>query len=282
MFDVIKDLNAELVMMDTELSTKGNDFYMNLCTNVEVAKSGKKEDFRTFIFNSVNPKMRGYLTSGALPLETKLIASYFILFNGVLEFLHKKEFGLDDKDLSLISHNLNSEDNSISEHLLKKYKDEKVEAVKEIKQAMEFALSAYTSYKAARGEGVVSAKHIDSLKMLMGKEFMDNVEGNESSKKTEENTNKGGVAGVGGCYIATCVYGSYDCPEVWSLRRYRDYYLKEHLFGRLFIKAYYATSPSLVKLFGKTKWFNKMFRPFLDKKVNKLIKKGYSTLPYQD
>ena len=282
MFDVIKDLNAELVMMDTELSTKGNDFYMNLCTNVEVAKSGKKDDFRTFIFNSVNPKMRGYLTNGSINMETKLIASYFILFNGVLEFLHKKEFGLDDKDLSLISHNLNSEDNTISEHLLKKYKDEKVEVVKEVKPAIEFALSAYTNYKAARAEGVVSAKHIDSLKMLMGKEFMDNVEGDESTNKSEATTNKGGVAGVGGCYIATCVYGSYDCPEVWSLRRYRDYYLKEHLFGRLFIKVYYATSPSLVKLFGKTKWFNKMFRPYLDKKVNKLIKKGYSTLPYQD
>ena len=25
----------------------------------------------------------------------------------------------------------------------------------------------------------------------------------------------------GGCYIATCVYGSYDCPEVWTLRRFR-------------------------------------------------------------
>lgn len=26
-----------------------------------------------------------------------------------------------------------------------------------------------------------------------------------------------------GCYVATCVYGSYDCPEVWTLRRFRDY-----------------------------------------------------------
>lgn len=25
-----------------------------------------------------------------------------------------------------------------------------------------------------------------------------------------------------GCYIATCVYGSYDCPQVWILRRFRD------------------------------------------------------------
>ena len=25
-----------------------------------------------------------------------------------------------------------------------------------------------------------------------------------------------------GCYIATCVYGSYDCPQVQTLRRFRD------------------------------------------------------------
>ena len=27
---------------------------------------------------------------------------------------------------------------------------------------------------------------------------------------------------TGGCYVATAVYGSYDCPQVWTLRRYRD------------------------------------------------------------
>ena len=26
----------------------------------------------------------------------------------------------------------------------------------------------------------------------------------------------------GGCYVATAVYGSYDCPQVWTLRRVRD------------------------------------------------------------
>ena len=31
----------------------------------------------------------------------------------------------------------------------------------------------------------------------------------------------------GGCYVATCVYGSYDCPQVWTLRRFRDNTLAE-------------------------------------------------------
>ena len=58
-----------------------------------------------------------------------------------------------------------------------------------------------------------------------------------------------------GCYIATCVYGSYDCPQVWTLRRYRDNTLGSTWYGRTFIRTYYAISPTLVKWFGKTKWF---------------------------
>ena len=58
-----------------------------------------------------------------------------------------------------------------------------------------------------------------------------------------------------GCYVATCVYGSYDCPEVWTLRRYRDFTLDETWYGRVFIKVYYAISPIFVKYFGDTSYF---------------------------
>ena len=44
----------------------------------------------------------------------------------------------------------------------------------------------------------------------------------------------------GGCYVATCVYGSYDCPQVWTLRRYRDYTLVKTWYGRSFIRTYYT------------------------------------------
>ena len=86
----------------------------------------------------------------------------------------------------------------------------------------------------------------------------------------------------GGCYIATCVYGSYDCPEVWTLRRYRDYSLASNFFGRTFIKIYYAISPTLVKLFGQTKWFKKMWKKKLDRMVTKLQDKGFENTPYND
>ena len=88
--------------------------------------------------------------------------------------------------------------------------------------------------------------------------------------------------GSGGCYVATAVYGSYDCPEVWTLRRYRDYTLAETWYGRAFIKAYYAISPTLVKWFGHTEWFKTMWRGKLDRMVSNLRKRGVESSPYQD
>jgi len=85
-----------------------------------------------------------------------------------------------------------------------------------------------------------------------------------------------------GCYIATSVYGSYDCPEVWCLRRYRDFKLGSTFFGRLFIKIYYTLSPTMVKWFGDKKWFKNFWKKKLDKKVSKLRELGYEDTKYED
>lgn len=85
-----------------------------------------------------------------------------------------------------------------------------------------------------------------------------------------------------GCYVATCVYGSYDCPEVWVLRRYRDNTLASSCFGRAFIKVYYAISPTLVKCFGKHNWFVNTCKLVLDKLVSKLQINGFENTPYND
>ncbi len=86
----------------------------------------------------------------------------------------------------------------------------------------------------------------------------------------------------GGCYVATAVYGSYDCPQVWTLRRYRDYTLAETRRGRAFIKAYYAISPTLVRWFGDTHWFKAMWRGKLDRMVKNLQAEGVESTPYND
>jgi len=98
------------------------------------------------------------------------------------------------------------------------------------------------------------------------------LESNES--KIQESTS--------GCYIATSVYGSYDCPQVWTLRRYRDYNLSNTWCGRLFISIYYMISPILVKRFGKTTWFKQFWKRNLDKMVKHLNSQGFEDTPYED
>ena len=87
---------------------------------------------------------------------------------------------------------------------------------------------------------------------------------------------------AGGCYVATAVYGSYDCPQVWTLRRYRDNILAKTRHGRLFIRVYYAVSPILVKWFGQSKWFQRLCRPQLDRLVYSLNSNGVKNTPYED
>ena len=85
-----------------------------------------------------------------------------------------------------------------------------------------------------------------------------------------------------GYYVATCVYGSYDCPEVWTLRRFRDNSLAKNIFGRAFIKTYYAISPTIVKWFGDTTLFKNFWRKKLNRLVTKLQAEGYDCTPYND
>ncbi len=85
-----------------------------------------------------------------------------------------------------------------------------------------------------------------------------------------------------GCYIATCVYGSYDCPQVWMLRRFRDETLKRTSPGRAFVRCYYAVSPTLVRRFGKTTLFRAIWREALDRLVGRLKEKGVVDTRYEN
>jgi hypothetical protein len=84
------------------------------------------------------------------------------------------------------------------------------------------------------------------------------------------------------CYVATAVYGSYDCAQVWVLRRYRDYILKKSCWGRLFICVYYKISPGLIKHFGHIQFFQRCSRKALDNMVHKLNQKGVADSRYSD
>ena len=83
-----------------------------------------------------------------------------------------------------------------------------------------------------------------------------------------------------GCYIATAVYGTYDCPELWVLRRFRDYGLRKSRIGRAFIRLYYAISPQLVRRFRNAERVRRASKSVLDILVRHLKKHGFEEAPY--
>lgn len=131
-------------------------------------------------------------------------------------------------------------------------------------------------YDAYKGEGVVPSNECRRI-FVNTRENMDFVK-----RRIMEDIAREQSLQKKGCYIATCVYGSYDCPEVWTLRRFRDSELAKIWYGRAFIKIYYATSPKLVKMFGNNEWIKKRWQYRLDKMVNSLRQKGFEDSPYND
>ncbi|WP_297870357.1 CFI-box-CTERM domain-containing protein [uncultured Oscillibacter sp.] len=110
------------------------------------------------------------------------------------------------------------------------------------------------------------------------------IEYMDGSKETLKGSDirYGEIPKPAGCYVATAVYGSYDCPQVWTLRRFRDDTLAGTWYGRAFIRAYYAVSPTLVRRFGETGWFQRLWRGPLDRLVDRLRSQGVEDTPYRD
>lgn len=136
-------------------------------------------------------------------------------------------------------------------------------------------------------QAIEYCREVTGADLKHSQEFIDKIARCNSFKEAykelveivrEENKSKGSS----GCYIATAVYGSYDCPEVWTLRRYRDVVLDSTWYGRLFIKVYYTISPILVKRFGSAEWFRMFFLKNLNKWVIELNKLGFENTPYVD
>jgi hypothetical protein len=57
--------------------------------------------------------------------------------------------------------------------------------------------------------------------------------------------------GSSGCFIATAAYGSKSEPHVKLLRNFRDKCLLNNVFGKAFIRAYYAYSPPIADFISK-------------------------------
>lgn len=296
MFDISKEFNAELVAMEQFITIRDNQLMLRISVDMEVVKRIKDKDFRHFMSVAISPAVRNYLTDSSLTIELKYVASNYIMFASILSFLEQNE-EIDDEDISIISNHVDLENKIevLSNHFKEKYEVEDVsnylDLSNKITPVIKYGFSIYGGYKSAMGDASINTNHVNTFKMMMGKEFIDkaysdvkatdlSIVANKSENEVAPTSNNSGKKE--GCYIATAIYHSYDCKEVFCLRRYRDYYLKKHLYGRLFIKIYYFFSPTFVKLFSKTKLFRKIFKPYLDKKVEKLIASGYETTPYND
>ena len=74
---------------------------------------------------------------------------------------------------------------------------------------------------ASRGESYTDSRGITTHGLTRGQaETMYNTEHAFDNVSSRSSGNSGSSGG--GCYVATAVYGSYDCPQVWTLRRYRE------------------------------------------------------------
>lgn len=136
--------------------------------------------------------------------------------------------------------------------------------------------------KISVGSKAWSKQLLSSVKGAVITELKQIQEVHKDEKYLQELIYKLSNLNSGGCYIATAVYGSYNCPQVWTLRRYRDNDLASTFLGRVFIHTYYAISPTLVRWFGESTWFKVFWKKHLDKLVKKLQAAGINDKPYQD
>ena len=146
------------------------------------------------------------------------------------------------------------------------------------------AYSYSKTYNQDLDEAERLAKKVISLGDKSGdmEALLQEIKEERESFQPYQGSNHPSVTTGGKCYIATAVYGSYDCPEVWTLRRFRDQKLLSTWRGRIFVRIYYATSPTLVRLFGSRRWFNSFWRKRLDQMVDHLREEGISDTPYFD
>lgn len=72
------------------------------------------------------------------------------------------------------------------------------------------------------------------------------------------------------CFVATAVYG-VDDPRTEQLRRYRDERLVTKAWGRWLVAAYYALSPTIVRLLDMAPWLKPLAVRMLDHTRHRIV-----------
>lgn len=214
-----------------------------------------------------------YLVNDPIFEDTKILESYYYV--GIIS---KGDIDVNFKEISLaincFSNLCEADINSGS------FSEEEVNMIISSNYYLGLIYSTENGYKNKEKAIKYLMKAKDLGYSITDEEIQCLTENIADSTHLSQKDNSGGKSG--GCYVATCVYGSYDCPPVWTLRRFRDNVLSQNLFGRMFIRVYYAFSPTIVKMFGDYKWFHNMCKKPLDRLVLKLQKIGTEGTPYED
>lgn len=267
------------IVIPDSLETIGNDVFTG-CTALKAAMRKKGYDTKNITAKSLKSYFKGVdKTSDESDQETKDSLKKIFEINDKLVALKEKLLGeAPEKDYTavvLVSDKIDGVTLQVTEmkqhcnnetSMCQFIKENDLVTVSELEESLK---DIYEQFK------TIYANFSNSWKEENTKQTNVNSVSNSSTTSTANNNS-------GGCYVATCVYGSYNCPQVWTLRRFRDYTLAKTWHGRTFIYIYYALAPTAVKLFGKTKWFNKMWKSLLDKKIQKLNDDGVENTPYQD
>lgn len=138
-------------------------------------------------------------------------------------------------------------------------------------EMVKYLLSLGANANARGGDNKWTPMHVAALKGR--KDIVDLLRahgGDESAKDTTGKTPLE-MKKVGGCYIATACYGSYEHPDVLVLRRFRDERLMPSLLGRIFVRFYYRVSPPLADRIGHATWLSKALRKWLFEPLTSLL-----------
>ncbi len=125
-------------------------------------------------------------------------------------------------------------------------------------QSRKYADSTFQTVNSFNYEAMARAFNLEET---MKGSFSDAVKGLKNSPA--------GSAGREGCFIATQVYGSYDCFEVKTLRKFRDEKLKKSFAGKVFIDIYYKTGPYIAILISRSPIISNLFRSVLDRFIRR-------------